>query len=220
MRVRDYGLLDGQERERAMTIEAYVAFCIAAIAIVIVPGPTVTIVIANSLKHGARAGLLNVAGTQAGLVVWMAIAIAGLASAITYMGVWFDVLRLAGAAYLIWLGIKLLRSKGDVLTQSAPAVPRGGFFLQGFVVILSNPKVLLVFGALIPQFISPNGDYLNQLILLGLSFMVIATVFDSLYAFAAGNAGSWLSQKRVRFVEMSSGLCLIGGGIWLALRGR
>ncbi|QIG51445.1 LysE family translocator [Nordella sp. HKS 07] len=203
-----------------MTIEAYVAFCIAAIAIVIVPGPTVTIVIANSLKHGARAGLLNVAGTQAGLVVWMAIAIAGLASAITYMGVWFDVLRLAGAAYLIWLGIKLLRSKGDVLTQSAPAAPRGGFFLQGFVVILSNPKVLLVFGALIPQFISPNGDYLNQLILLGLSFMVIATVFDSLYAFAAGNAGSWLSQKRVRFVEMSSGLCLIGGGIWLALRGR
>lgn len=203
-----------------MTIEAYVAFCIAAIAIVIVPGPTVTIVIANSLKHGARAGLLNVAGTQAGLVVWMAIAIAGLASAITYMGVWFDVLRIAGATYLIWLGIKLLRSKGEVLTASAVAAPRGGFFLQGFVVILSNPKVLLVFGALIPQFISPNGDYMNQLILLGLSFMVIATVFDSLYAFAAGNAGSWLSQSRVRFVEVSSGLCLIGGGIWLALRGR
>lgn len=203
-----------------MTLEAYAAFCIAAIAIVIVPGPTVTIVIANSLKHGARAGLLNVAGTQAGLVVWMAIAIAGLASAITYMGAWFDVLRFAGAAYLIWLGIKLLSSKGDALSASAPKAPRGGFFLQGFVVILSNPKVLLVFGALIPQFISPNGDYLNQLILLGLSFMVIATVFDSLYAFAAGNAGSWLSQKRVRFVEVSSGLCLIGGGLWLALRGR
>lgn len=203
-----------------MTLEAYIAFCIAAIAIVIVPGPTVTIVIANSLKHGARAGLLNVAGTQAGLVVWMAIAIAGLASAITYMGVWFDVLRIAGAAYLIWLGIKLLRSKGEVLTASAVAAPRGGFFLQGFVVILSNPKVLLVFGALIPQFISPQGDYLNQLILLGLTFMVVATVFDSLYAFAAGNAGSWLSQSRVRFVEVSSGLCLIGGGVWLALRGR
>lgn len=202
-----------------MTLEAYIAFCIAAIAIVIVPGPTVTIVIANSLKHGARAGLLNVAGTQAGLVLWMAIAIAGLASAITYMGVWFDVLRIAGAAYLIWLGIKLIRSKGQ-LTAAAATAPRGGFFFQGFVVILSNPKVLLVFGALIPQFISKDGDYMNQLILLGLSFMVIATVFDSLYAFAAGNAGSWLSQKRVRFVEVSSGLCLIGGGLWLALRGR
>lgn len=202
-----------------MTLEAYIAFCIAAIAIVIVPGPTVTIIIANSLKHGTRAGLLNVAGTQAGLLVWMAIAIAGLASAITYMGVWFDVLRIAGAAYLIWLGIKLVRSKGQ-LTAAAATAPRGGFFFQGFVVILSNPKVLLVFGALIPQFISKDGDYLNQLILLGLSFMVIATVFDSLYAFAAGNAGSWLSQKRVRFVEVSSGLCLIGGGLWLALRGR
>ncbi|MFZ5673701.1 MAG: LysE family translocator [Pseudomonadota bacterium] len=202
-----------------MTLEAYIAFCIAAIAIVVVPGPTVTIVIANSLKHGARAGLLNVAGTQAGLVLWMAVAIAGLASAITYMGVWFDVLRIAGAAYLIWLGIKLVRSKGQLAAAAATA-PRGGFFFQGFVVILSNPKVLLVFGALIPQFISKNGDYMNQLILLGLSFMVIATVFDSLYAFAAGNAGSWLSQKRVRFVEVSSGLCLIGGGVWLALRGR
>jgi len=202
-----------------MTLEAYIAFCIAAIAIVIVPGPTVTIIIANSLKHGTRAGLLNVAGTQAGLLVWMAIAIAGLASAITYMGVWFDVLRIAGAAYLIWLGIKLIRSKGQ-LTAAAATAPRGGFFFQGFVVILSNPKVLLVFGALIPQFISKDGDYLNQLVLLGLSFMVIATVFDSLYAFAAGNAGSWLSQKRVRFVEVSSGLCLIGGGLWLALRGR
>jgi homoserine/homoserine lactone efflux protein len=202
-----------------MTLEAYIAFCLAAIAIVIVPGPTVTVVIANSLKYGQRAGLLNVAGTQAGLVVWMAVAIAGLASAITLMGVWFDVVRIAGAAYLIWLGFKLLRSKGELLAAAATK-PKGGFFLQGFVVILSNPKVLLVFGALIPQFISPNGDYLNQLILLGLSFMIIATVFDSLYAFAAGNAGSWLSKSRVRFVEVSSGLCLIGGGIWLALRGR
>ncbi|MGE3876749.1 MAG: LysE family translocator [Parvibaculaceae bacterium] len=202
-----------------MTLEAYVAFCLAAIAIVIVPGPTVTVVIANSLKYGQRAGLLNVAGTQAGLVVWMAVAILGLASAITLMGVWFDVVRIAGAAYLVWLGIKLLRSKGELLAASASA-PKGGFFLQGFVVILSNPKVLLVFGALIPQFISPNGDYMSQLLLLGGSFMVIATVFDSLYALAAGNAGSWLSKSRVRFVEVSSGLCLIGGGVWLALRGR
>ena len=202
-----------------MTLEAYIAFCLAAIAIVIVPGPTVTVVIANSLKYGQRAGLLNVAGTQAGLVVWMAVAILGLASAISFMGVWFDVIRIAGAAYLIWLGIKLVRSKGEILSASA-SVPKGGFFLQGFVVILSNPKVLLVFGALIPQFISPNGDYMNQLLLLGVTFMVVATVFDSLYALAAGNAGSWLSKSRVRFVEVSSGLCLIGGGLWMALRGR
>ncbi len=108
----------------------------------------------------------------------MAVAILGLASAISLMGVWFDVVRIAGAAYLIWLGIKLFRSKGEILSAAA-AAPKGGFFLQGFVVILSNPKVLLVFGALIPQFISPKGDYMKQLLLLGISFMVIATVFDS-----------------------------------------
>jgi homoserine/homoserine lactone efflux protein len=88
------------------------------------------------------------------------------------------------------------------------------------VVILSNPKVLLVFGALIPQFIDPSHDFVHQLIFLGATFMVIATIFDGLYAFAAGRAGGWLSKRRVRFVEIGSGLSLIGGGLWLALRGR
>lgn len=202
-----------------MTIQAYIAFCLACFLIVIVPGPTVTVIIANSLRHGARAGLLNVAGTQAGLLVWLAIAVLGLASAIQFMGIWFDVLRVAGAAYLIWLGIKLIRSKGELITAER-ARPHGSFFLQGFMVILSNPKVLLVFGALIPQFIVAEGDYVRQLLFLGVSFMVIATIFDSVYAFAAGGAGEWLSRTRIRAIETVSGLCLIGGGIWLALRGR
>jgi threonine/homoserine/homoserine lactone efflux protein len=202
-----------------MSIEAYLAFCLAAFVIIIVPGPTVTVVIANSLRYGTRAGLLNVAGTQAGLLVWMTIAVLGLASAIQFMGLWFDVLRLAGAAYLVYLGIKLLRARGELLTE-VKAAPKGGFFLQGFVVILSNPKVLLVFGALIPQFIDPKQDFVHQLIFLGATFMVIATIFDGLYAFAAGRAGGWLSKRRVRFVEIGSGLSLIGGGVWLALRGR
>jgi len=203
-----------------MTLDAYIAYCLACILIVIVPGPTVTVIIANSLRKGARAGLLNVAGTQAGLLVWLAIAVFGLASAIKLMGVWFDILRWAGAAYLVWLGIKLILSRGDLAVAADRARPHGSYFLQGFMVILSNPKVLLVFGALIPQFIDPNGDFLRQLIFLGVIFMVIATVFDSIYAFAAGSAGAWLSRTRIRPIEMVSGLCLIGGGAWLALRGR
>jgi threonine/homoserine/homoserine lactone efflux protein len=202
-----------------MSIEAYIAFCLAALVIVIVPGPTVTVVIANSLRYGTRAGLMNVAGTQAGLLVWMTVAVLGLASAIQFMGWWFDVLKFAGAAYLVYLGIRLLRAKGELLTE-IKAAPKGGFFLQGFVVILSNPKVLLVFGALIPQFIDPSRDFVHQLIFLGATFMVIATIFDGLYAFAAGRAGGWLSKRRVRFVEIASGVSLIGGGLWLALRGR
>jgi homoserine/homoserine lactone efflux protein len=186
---------------------------------VIVPGPTVTVIIANSLRHGARAGLLNVAGTQAGLLIWLAVAVLGLASAIEFMGVWFDVLRIAGAAYLVWLGIKLIRSKGELLAAERSR-PHGSFFLQGLMVILSNPKVLLVFGALIPQFIVPEGDYVRQLMFLGVTFMVVATIFDSLYAFLAGGAGAWPSRTRIRAIETVSGLCLIGGGVWLALRGR
>src|SRR5438105_13980200 len=88
---------------------AYVAACFA---IVIVPGPTVTLIIANSLRHGARAGLFNVAGTQLGLALMIAVLCVGLASIIATMGVWFDWVRLAGAAYLVWLGVKLLRGTG------------------------------------------------------------------------------------------------------------
>ena len=202
-----------------MTLEAYVAYTLACILIVIVPGPTVTIIIANSLRHGARAGLLNVAGTQAGLLVWLAIAVLGLGAAIKLMGFWFDVLRWAGAAYLIWLGIKLLRSRGELMATEGSR-PHGSFFFQGLIVIMSNPKVLLVFGALIPQFIVPQDDFVRQLLYLGATFMVVATIFDSLYAFAAGRAGSWLSHTRIRAIRTVSGLCLIGGGVWMALRGR
>jgi homoserine/homoserine lactone efflux protein len=204
-----------------MTIQSYLAYCLACFAIIIVPGPTVTVIIANSLRYGARAGLLNVAGTQAGLVIWMAVAVFGLASAISLMGLWFDALKLAGAAYLIWLGFKLLRSKGQLMPVDKIAPPpKGGFFFQGFVVILSNPKVLLVFGALIPQFIAREEDFVRQLIVLGLTFMVLATIFDGLYAVAAGRAGVWLSKSRVRAVEIASGLFLIAGGVWLALKAR
>ena len=141
-----------------MELNAFLAYCLAAVAIIIVPGPTVTMIVANSLRHGSRAGMLNVAGTQAGLLIWLAIAVLGLAAAIQAMGVWFDVVRIAGAAYLVWLGIGLWRSGGELRTAER-ARPNGSFFLQGLWVILSNPKMLLVFGALIPQFISPERDF-------------------------------------------------------------
>jgi threonine/homoserine/homoserine lactone efflux protein len=197
------------------------AYCAACIAIIIVPGPTVTVIIANSLRYGARAGLLNVLGTQLGLVLWMLVAVLGLASAMVYLGVWFDVLKLAGAAYLVWLGIRLLRSKGQLIAgDGSLELPRGGFVAQGFWVILSNPKVLLVFAALIPQFIAADGNFTRNLILLGFTFMFLAAVFDGLYAIAAGKLGGLLSRSRVRAVEVASGFFLIGGGIWLALLAR
>jgi threonine/homoserine/homoserine lactone efflux protein len=204
-----------------MSLELYLSYVLACIVIVIVPGPTVTLIIANSLNHGARAGLLNVAGTQLGLAVMTGVVMVGLATIIETMGVWFDWLRLAGAAYLVWLGWKLLRAPGAIAEPGRSAAPpRGGFFLQGFLVLLSNPKALLLYGAFIPQFVDPKGDYVWQVALLGATFMVIATLSDGFYAVLSGRAGRLLTRQRVRLVSRLSGALVIGGGIWLALARR
>ena len=204
-----------------MSAEIYFAYLLATIVIVIVPGPTVTLIVANSLTHGTRAGLLNVAGTQAGLAVCIAIVAVGLASLVQAIGWWFDWLRIVGAAYLIWIGWKLIRSTGEIDVAKAARTPRGGFLLQGFLVLMANPKALLWFGAFIPQFVDPRGNYVAQIIALGVTAMAIALVTDGGYAVLTGRAGALLSRKRVRLVSRLSGTCLIGGGIWLALtRGR
>jgi homoserine/homoserine lactone efflux protein len=200
-----------------MSVELYLAYLAACIVVVIVPGPTVTLVVANSLTHGTRAGLVNVAGTQAGLALMIAVVVVGLASIIATMSWWFDWVRLAGAAYLIWLGWKLIRSNSALGATRASTVPRGGFFLQGFLVILSNPKALLFFGAFIPQFVNPSTDYVSQVVLLGGAFMAVATLFDGTYAVLAGRARAFMSGDRARLIARLSGGLLIGGGVWLAL---
>ncbi len=202
-----------------MTLDVWLAFCVASFALAIVPGPTVTVIVANSLRYGAWAGLMNVAGTQVGAAIWLGIAALGLQALIAVMGVWFDALRYVGAAYLIWLGIALLRSKGDLAVAADRARPRGSFFLQGFVVILSNPKMLVLFGALIPPFLSKGGNAGQETLILGVTFALIAAVSDSLYALAAGRAGTWMTRSRIRVVEIMSGLFLTLGGAWMALRG-
>ncbi|HZM36621.1 MAG TPA: LysE family translocator [Burkholderiales bacterium] len=199
--------------------DVYLAYVVACFVIAIVPGPTVTVIVANSLAYGTRAGMLNVAGTQAGLAILMATVVVGISSVIAVMGVWFDWIRLAGAAYLVWLGWKLLRSPDD-LAQPRATAPRGGFFLQGLLVILSNPKGLLWFGAFIPQFVDPNGAYVGQVVLLGVTAMAVALVSDGAYALLTGRAGALLSRSRVRLVSRLSGAFLIGGGLWLAFTRR
>lgn len=198
---------------------SFFAFVLAATALAIVPGPTVTVIIANSLKHGTRAGLLNVLGTQIGVVIWLGVAALGLGAAIKLMGVWFDLVRYIGAAYLIWLGIKMYRSKGDLAVTTGRARPRGSFLLQGLIVILSNPKMLVLFGALIPPFIPQGSDVMWSTLRLGLTFAGIALVGDSFYAVLAGKAGNWLSRKRIRILEIVSGSCLIGGAAWMVAKG-
>ena len=200
-----------------MSVELYLAYVLACLVITIIPGPTVTLIVANSLTHGSRAGLLNVLGTQLGLGLMMLVLAVGLTSIIATMGIWFDWLRLIGAAYLIWIGWKLIRSSGGIAQQGDAPRPRGGFVLQGFLVLLGNPKALLWFGAFIPQFVDPSTDYVRQVVLLGLTAMAAAALSDGGYALLAGGARHLMSRSRVRLISRIGGICLIGGGAWLAL---
>lgn len=200
-----------------MSLQVYLAYVAACVALAILPGPIVTLVIANGLRYGTRAALTNIAGAQLGLVIIIGIIAVGLTTLMATMGYWFEWVRFAGAAYLVWLGIKVFRSSGEMSSTEAPPPPRGGFFLQGFLVLLSNPKVLVFFGAFIPQFVDMQQDHLPQVIVLGATFTVIAALTDGTYALLAGRAGKLLSARRVRLVSRISGGFMIGGGIWLAL---
>ena len=201
-----------------MSIEVYLAYLLACLLIVLIPGPTVTVIIANSLTHGTRAGLLNVAGTQLGLAAMIAVVAVGLSSVVEAMGLWFDWIRLAGAVYLVWMGWKLIRSSGAIETLDKPPPPRSGFLLQAFLVAMSNPKTLIFFGAFIPQFLDPAGDYVQQVFTMGLTAMAVAAISDSAYAILSGRAGKALSRRRVRLISRVSGGFLIGGGLWLAFQ--
>lgn len=199
----------------------YLAYLVTCTVLILVPGPTVTLIMANSLRHGLRAGLLNVAGTQLGLATMMLIVALGLATVVATLEPWFDLVRLLGAAYLIWLGWRLLTQPGGLGGGRAPRPPRGGFLLQGYLVFMSNPKALLLFGALIPQFVDPAAAYLPQVTLLGGTAMACAFLGDSAYALVFSRARHVLTERRIRAVSRGAGALLVGGGIWMALaRGR
>ena len=200
-----------------MSLELYLAYVVACIALALLPGPNVTLLIANGLRHGTRAAMICLAGTQVGLAIVIAIVGAGLTTLMATMGYWFDWVRLAGAAYLIWLGIGMLRAKATFTATEDAVPPRGGFFLQGLLVLMSNPKVLVFFGAFIPQFVDMKGDHFSQVVLLGATFMVIAGITDAVYALLAGRARVFLSERRALLLSRMSGLFMIGGGVWLAL---
>lgn len=203
-----------------MSLELYAAYLVACLIVVLVPGPTVTLILANSIRHGTRAGLFNVLGTQVGLALMIGVVGLGLTSLLESAGHWFDWLRLAGAAYLIWLGWKMIRASGGAGEGGASAPPRGGFLTQGALVALSNPKTLIFFGAFFPQFIDPARDHGLQILIMGVTAMLVAAVSDSFYALAAGRAGRVVSAKRVRLLSRASGGFLIGGGLWLAFSRR
>jgi homoserine/homoserine lactone efflux protein len=200
-----------------MPLENLFAYVVATMIFVAIPGPSVTLFIANSLGHGTRAGLTTVAGSQCGILIAITAVGIGLTSFMEAMGHWFEVLRFVGAAYLIWLGVKMLRTPVLSDAMLTPPAPRGGFALQGFLVAISNPKTLAFFGAFLPQFLDPAGNRPTQIAIMGAAFLIIAAIGDGSYALLAGRARTLMTGRRLRLMSRLGGLFIVGGGVWLAL---
>ena len=198
-----------------------VPYLTACLLLAIVPGPTVTVIVANSLARGTGAGLAIIAGTQAGFLVMTFVVALGMQAMVAFMGAAFDWLKLIGAAYLIWLGYKMLRSDGQL---DAAATDRykstGRMALEGFLVLISNPKVLIFLGAFLPQFVDTTRPAFPQILILGVLFMLVAGSTDAIYAIVAGRARGALDAARVRLVSRVSGVLLMMGGVWLAMQKR
>ncbi|MCF4098301.1 LysE family translocator [Maritalea mediterranea] len=197
-----------------------VAFITACFFLAIVPGPTITIIVANALSRGLRGGFGTILGAQVAVLLMVGIVALGLEAVIAIMGNAFIWLKLLGAAYLIYLGIKMVRNKSG-LKFEADQVDGRSFFeymLQGFLVTMANPKALLFLGAFLPQFINTAQPVAPQIMILGLITVSFFATIDSCYALAASKARNLLSTQRVALLNKMSGGFLIVGGAWLALQ--
>jgi len=195
-------------------------FCLAALALLAIPGPAVLYVVVQSAEQGRRVGLASVAGIHVGTLVHVAAAAVGLSALIVASAVAFSTVKYAGAAYLIYLGVRKLfeRSPADEHERARESLPRA--FARGAVVNVLNPKTALFFLAFLPQFIdAERGGVWSQALVLGLVFIGLGLVSDSLYALAAGTVGSLLRRKR-RALRYGSGVVFIGLGTAAALTKR
>ena len=200
-----------------MEIEQIIYYCLACFVVVIVPGPTVTLIIANTLSFGTRAGILNVVGTQLGLILMIGLLAIGFQVVVQQLEWFLIVIRFLGAIYLIWLGYKIFSSPSLMQKISDKKYFNNKFVLQGFLVIWSNPKAFLFLGAFIPQFLDINQLTEFQIIYLGLLFMLIGAIFDSAYAVVFGKFKNVISSSHLKFLNKIGGSLLALLGLWLAI---
>lgn len=204
-----------------MSVELFLAFVLATAALALTPGPVVSLVIANGAASGTRAALATVAGSASGLAVLVTGAALGMTSLMALMAEWFDWIRWAGAAYLVWLGLgRLWRARKGASVNEPAQAGAGGWYWHGLAAALANPKVMLFLGAFFPQFVNPEAPAGPQLAILAAGFVVTAAAIDSLYAVLAGTARAWFTAGRMRLADGLGGCLLIGGGVWLALARR
>ncbi|MBO6519335.1 MAG: LysE family translocator [Rhodospirillales bacterium] len=205
--------------------ELYAAFILATALLILMPGPIVTLVIANSLKHGAGTGIKTVIGANSGTTVMLTAGALGLTTVLAVAADVFEWIRWAGVAYLVWLGARewreVFRKRPEAVEQLPPDQKPKGVFWHGFVVAITNPKTIFFFVAFFPQFIDPARDAGPQVAILCVTFMVLAFLLDGMYAIIAGRARAWLAGgQRARLRHGITGTLLLGTGLGLALARR
>ena len=198
-------------------------FSLAAIALLLVPGPAVLYVVAQSVHGGRRAGLVSVLGIHMGTLVHVAAAAIGLSALLVSSATAFEVVKYAGAVYLVVLGVRrLLQRASPIATGDGATAPVRRLLVHGAVVNVLNPKTALFFFAFLPQFADVSAGHVGlQMAVLGLLFIALGLVSDSGYALAAGTAGSWLrtSPRALRAERYVSGTIFVGLGVAAALSG-
>ncbi len=200
-----------------MNWELFGAFLVITAVLIVTPGPIVTLVIATGVSQGVRAALLTVAGTSVGSAILLAAIALGLSFVLQNAAALFELMRFAGAAYLIWLGVQAWRHAGTVATVRAGSIN----FSRGLVVALSNPKTIAFFTAFLPQFVDPHLPVARQLIVMCTVTALLAAASDSLWALACGLGRAWfIKPSRAKWLGRLSGAVLIGGGVWLSLARR
>jgi threonine/homoserine/homoserine lactone efflux protein len=202
------------------------AFALLSSALIVIPGPNVLFVISRALQLGRAAGLAAVAGGVIGVYVQVIAVALGIGALVERSVAVFTIIKLAGAAYLVYLGVQAVRHRRSLaaaLEARVVAKTTGRMLRDGFVVGVSNPKAIVFFAAVLPQFTDrPAGHVPVQLLLLGAVFVGIALVSDSMWAVLAGTARSWFarSPRRLELIGGTGGLVMIGIGASLALTGR
>jgi threonine/homoserine/homoserine lactone efflux protein len=203
------------------------AFLLTIYVLIVIPGPSVLFTISRGVALGRRAALATVLGNTSGLVAQLLLVAVGLGAILARSDAVYTVVKLIGAAYLVLLGIRSIRERKQLagaLTPGAVA-PRslGRTIREGFMVGFTNPKGVLIFTAVLPQFIDrSHGHYAVQLLSLGLICALVALLSDSTWALASGTARAWLgrSPERLERLSVAGGLSLIALGAGLALTGR
>jgi threonine/homoserine/homoserine lactone efflux protein len=202
------------------------AFAAAALVLIVIPGPGVLFVIGRALAHGRRTALLSVAGHAAGNWVVAVCVALGVGTIVERSAAVFTTVRLAGAAYLVWLGVQAFRRRHSLARVLASAAkPRGDVRAarEGLVVGVTNPKAVILFAAVLPQFVDRAAGHVPvQMLILSAISIVIGVASDSCWGLAASTVRSWFarSPRRLGLVGGAGGLAMIGLGLTLALTGR